>query len=397
MVKRCAEHGEFRTPVWHDQDSFTNWTKQEVSIGVDEKLPCPSGCGLCAEHLRTTCCTLLPVTNQCNLRCQYCFAAKEQEGEPSLNEIELQIKELTVYKKTLLQLSGGEPTCREDLPEIIQAAINAGCKYVQLNTNGIRLGVEADYAKKLRKAGLSFVFMQFDSLKDEVYSKLRGRPLLEIKKKAIENCKVANLGVILVPMLVPGVNTDQVGELISFAVSKSPAVRGIHFQPVSYFHMGYLVTPEMRYTLDELMKDIEKQTNGLITKNDLLPSHCDHARCGFHADFIVLPDGLMRLNKQQDCCGNIAESNKSKCVVDPAEKNREFVGRRWRRSTFVEAPDEIKTMDSFLTRIKTNGFTITAMAFMDAGNLDIERLRKCSLHVYDHGNFVPFCAYYLNR
>ena len=36
------------------------------------------------------------------------------------------------------------------------------------------------------------------------------------------------------------------------------------------------------------------------------------------------------------------------------------------------------------------------MAFQDAGNLDIERLRQCSLHVYKDGKHIPFCAYYLS-
>ena len=39
----------------------------------------------------------------------------------------------------LLQLSGGEPTLRDDRPELIRYAKEAGCSYVQTNTNGIRL------------------------------------------------------------------------------------------------------------------------------------------------------------------------------------------------------------------------------------------------------------------
>ena len=39
---------------------------------------------------------------------------------------------------------------------------------------------------------------------------------------------------------------------------------------------------------------------------------------------------------------------------------------------------------------KSHGFTITSMAFQDAGNLDIERLRQCSLHVYKDGKKIPF-------
>ena len=51
--------------------------------------------------------------------------------------------------------------------------------------------------------------------------------------------------------------------------------------------------------------------------------------------------------------------------------------------------------DTFLARVAANGFTVTGMAFQDAYNLDLERLRRCSLHVYDNGRIVPFCAHYL--
>ena len=57
---------------------------------------------------------------------------------------------------------------------------------------------------------------------------------------------------------------------------------------------------------------------------------------------------------------------------------------------------DITNMEDFLKRAKSHGFTITSMAFQDAGNLDIERLRQCSLHVYKDGKKIPFCAYYLS-
>ena len=55
-------------------------------------------------------------------------------------------------------------------------------------------------------------------------------------------------------------------------------------------------------------------------------------------------------------------------------------------------PDDL---DDFLRQAKTRSFTVTAMAFQDAYNLDIERIRRCSLHVYEDGKFMPFCARYL--
>ena len=84
----------------------------------------------------------------------------------------------------LLQLSGGEPTLREDLPELVRYAKEAGCSCVQVNTNGIRLAEDPSYAAALAEAGLDIVFLQFDGTRDEIYKVLRGRPLLQTKLRA---------------------------------------------------------------------------------------------------------------------------------------------------------------------------------------------------------------------
>ncbi len=99
-----------------------------------------------------------------------------------LAKIKEDILALTCPGKTFLQLSGGEPTVRDDLPEIVAYAKNVGCKYLQLNSNGIRLAEDEAYVAALAEAGLSFVFMQFDGTRDDIYRKLRGKPLLELKK-----------------------------------------------------------------------------------------------------------------------------------------------------------------------------------------------------------------------
>ena len=188
-----------------------------------------------------------------------------------------------------LQLSGGEPTVRDDLPEIVAYAKQVGCKYVQLNSNGLRLAEDEAFVKRLADAGLSFVFMQFDGVDDAVYEKLRRRPMLEVKKRAIEQCGRYGIGVTLVPVLVPGVNTEQIGDIIRFAIQRSPYVRGVHFQPVSYFgRIPELPADDDRYTLDELLEAVVSQSGGLIKEETdraiLLRSPDVWVPRGFHRD-----------------------------------------------------------------------------------------------------------------
>ena len=289
----------------------------------------------------------------------------------------------------LLQLSGGEPTLRNDLPELVRFAKEAGCSYVQLNTNGIRLAEDPAYAEALAEAGLDIVFLQFDGTRDDIYKKLRGRPLLKEKRKAIGVCSDLRLGVTLVPTVVRGVNDDNLGELISLACSLAPGVRGIHFQPVSFFgRIPRAPGEEDRYTLDRLMADISDQAG--IPMESFMPSRCDHPLCGFHADFLIRPGGGLKP------LSSITHSSSSRgCAKD----NREYVARHWRRPPEEPAPEgdfsDEMDFDTFLYRLRHQSLTLSAMAFQDAVNLNIERLHRCSLHVYDNGKIKPFCARYL--
>ncbi len=409
MRKSCPDHGSFSVKIWNGSIPMLKWREGVKELKSFEGKTCPENCGLCLDHENETCCTLIEVTKRCNLNCTYCFAkGAENESDIKIEKLFATIDEIASGNNVpLLQLSGGEPTVRDDLPEIISYAKNAGIKYVQLNSNGLRLAGDLGYVKKLKEAGLSFVFMQFDGVTESVYKILRGKELLELKKKAIENCGKCGLGVTLVPTIVKGVNDDQIGDIVSFAASASPVVRGVHFQPVSYFGR-YPKEENERYTLDELIKSLCDSIN--IEEKHIVPSSCDHPMCGFNSKFAVMPGGeLMPIS------GMGRKEKKTS-----AEENREFIARHWlaaketaaccwghddkmmpefnieeRENDKIPDSDGVMDMDEFIKRAKVNSLTITAMAFQDAMNLDVERLRHCSLHVFKDGKTMPFCAAYL--
>ena len=482
MEKTCSVHGRFSVPVWRDRLDFRQWSGDLPAVRSGENLLCPDGCSRCTEHQQGSCCVLLEVTSRCNLYCPVCFAragSDQEEGseanaghDPGIDEMKQAIdKILEAEDKPLIQFTGGEPTLRDDLPELISYARSKGCRYTQLNTNGVRLAEDEAYVRSLAEAGLSFVFMQFDGVDDKVYKALRGRPLYETKIAAVRMCDRYSIGVTLVPTLVPGVNDAQIGEIIRLGASLSPAVRGIHFQPVAYLgRYRELPNDNGRLTLDELVGEICQKAN--LDAANLLPSRCDHPFCGFHGSYLVRGDTLIPLSH--------AESVDS-ATVTTAKQNREYIASRWERQDAAEDSagdqaradetvkesscageggadsegadcggagyegadcenavcenavcegagcegadfedadcedadcedvgcenagcenadcdaDEYETFDGFLDGIRRHGFTITAMVFQDAMNLDIERLRRCSLHVYHEGALTPFCARYL--
>ena len=386
MQKTCPEHGTTRVTVWQGKTDFAAWCAAAPPLPPEGGLACPGNCGLCAEHESASCCVLLEVTRRCNLRCRFCFAdGGGDAGDPPRAELLGAIDDIAARcASPLLQLSGGEPTLRDDLPELVKRAKEAGCAYVQVNTNGLRLAREPDYARRLASAGLDIVFLQFDGTREDIYETLRGAPLLREKLEAVEVCAALGLGVTLVPTVVRGVNTDDLGALVRLAARLSPGVRGVHFQPVSYFGRCPGAPEAERYTLDELMDDLGAQAG--IPADAFLPSRCDHPLCGFHAAFLVEPDGAL-----QPLGGNRAAAGRSS-----AKENRDYVARRWMGASPEAAPAEgASDFDRFLYRVRHESLTLSAMAFQDAGNLNIERLRRCSLHVYDRGAIRPFCARYL--
>ena len=387
LEKTCPAHGDFRALVWQGKRDLEAWLLSEPAMAEREGQRCPSDCGLCGDHQAGSCCVLLEVTRRCDLRCRFCFAdGGSAQEDPTAETIEAAITDIVRQcGPVLLQLSGGEPTLRDDLPRLVRFAKAAGCSCVQLNTNGLRLATDPDYAARLAEAGLDIVFLQFDGVDDQIYETLRGAPLLKEKTEAIRVCDAFRLGVTLVPTVVPGVNDRALGEIVRFACDHVPAVRGVHFQPVSYFGR-HDAAPETRYTLDRLMADLTQQAG--IPADAFLPSRCDHPLCGFHASFLREDDGSLRA---------LARFQHASRARGRAQDNRAYVARHWRRAPDEPQPDLSGEMDfdTFLYRLRQRSLTLSAMAFQDAMNLNIERLRQCTLHVWRDGAIVPFCANYL--
>lgn len=391
LTRTCPDHGSFSVPIWQGKLDFNRWLLGTGPLMDGIGTGCPENCGICAEHEVGSCCTLLEVTERCNLHCRFCFADGGKPVEdPSPEEMKAAVKDLAEKcGGPLIQFSGGEPTLREDLPELVRYAKEVGCSYVQINTNGIRLAEDPDYARALAEAGLDIVFLQFDGTRNEIFELLRGKPLLETKMKAIQVCSDLHVGVTLVPTVVKGVNTDNLGELVKLAADLAPGVRGVHFQPVSYFgRIPNAPEEDDRYTLDQLMTDISDQAG--IPVESFMPSRCDHPLCGFHANYMIRGDGSLK-----PLTSITHSSSKRGCATD----NREYVARHWSRPEEEQKPEgnlsDEMDFDTFLYYLRHKSIALSSMAFQDAMNLNIERLHSCTLHVYDQGTIKPFCAKYL--
>jgi len=434
IKKECPEHGKFQDVYWSDYEQYKRAEKFRYD-GEGLRNPrtkteqgCPLDCGICPQHKSHTVLAIIDVTNRCNLKCPVCFANAATAGyvyQPSKEEVREMMENLRSndpVPATALQFSGGEPTIREDLFELIRMAKELGFRHVEVNTNGLRLAQSVDYCRGLKEAGMSTVYLQFDGLSPKVYQFTRGCDLLEIKMKAIENCRKAGINsMVLVVTLVKGVNDHQIGDIIRFAVQNFDVIRCINVQPVSL--CGRLPEQErakMRITIPDFTRLCEEQTDGKIKVSDFYPvpvvvpvskaagalkdkrypEFTVHPHCGT-ATYIFVEDGeIIPITNY----GNIEKFLESMSkVYEEAEKGHE----RRAKLRLVGALRHIKfgLMRKYLLPIVTSGsykalgdlhrkmLMISAMHFMDPYNFDLERVQRCCIHyAVPGGKIIPFCT-----
>jgi len=413
LEKQCPEHGDFSVVIWRGEPGYDDWGSGEM-VGspetrlTEQKHGCPYDCGLCPEHEARTCTVLLEVTERCNLCCPVCFASAggRRSPDPGLSTIRYRLETiLEACGPTPLQLSGGEPTIRDDLPEIVKQAKEIGFPHVQINTNGFRIANHPDYLQQLVEGGADLIYLQFDGVSDDVYRELRGRALAKMKQRVIENCSQAKIGVQLVPTLIPGINDQEIGAIVQFAKAHIPVVKGVHFQPISYFgRFRQAPDDRSRITIPEVLRAMETQTGGEICADAFLPRRRHDSHCGFSGFFILDQDNRLKATthfnpSESDGanCRDVAGSHNER--NSPSEHVRKFIIEK---SRYLEAEPELcdcqreARLETLVSRAKTHYLSISGMPFQDVWNIDLERLRSCCVHVAaPDGKLVPFCAYYL--
>lgn len=189
MKKECGDHGIFTNLVSKDVDHYR---QMEDFFEVDRAKPksyltdteknCPLDCGLCPSHKQDTCLAVVEVTDRCDMGCAYCFASSSMDdsSDPDMDTIRRMFE--TVKKcsndPTCVQISGGEPTLRDDLPEIIKMGHEIGLSHIELNTNGSRIASDQDYFDEIVSAGIDAIYLGFDGVSDDVYFQRTGKNCL---------------------------------------------------------------------------------------------------------------------------------------------------------------------------------------------------------------------------
>lgn len=212
----------------------------------------------------------IDLTDRCNLRCPVCLSDAGEDGthHPTLEEI---LRRLGSWngRRPVIYLMGGEPTMREDLPEIIQEIRSRGFTIVLL-TNGLKLA-DRSFAENLREKGLTFVSVQFDGLSDDIYRKMRGKKLLDIKMAALKNLEELEFKTSFSVVMIKGINDHQIGDIARLAIEMKSVVE-VDFLPARQLGRDTLGLEDHKIEISELMELLDAGTGGRIRQKDFLLS-----------------------------------------------------------------------------------------------------------------------------
>lgn len=334
----------------------------------------------------------LYVSDRCNLNCPICYESGQHHQELSLAEMATLSKQL---KNKSLVIMGKEPTCHENVFEFIKLAKRKNRP--MLVTNGIKLA-DYDYAARLKQAGLSIITLTFNGFDDKIHEALSGRPLLDIKLKALSNIKKTGLRTTISTSLTRGVNDNQIKRLTDFCFENRSFISQLRLRTAQ--KVGACVDVEP-FTMSELLNLFSDALD--IPREDIIKEHL------FWKDFIkelgpLAPPKVQAIIRARLCAFSITvirNKNKYSCLgsyVDIEKlKNARF--------------KKVRYLYKFLRTLGPRYITEYIWALMDIPfkpgnadhlmvgfrcwpniyNIDLQENRKCPSMQYKHGEFIPFC------
>jgi len=408
MRKRCPDHGWFEGLVYSDATLYANSLRYNkpgtipLAFSTEVKAGCPYDCGLCPEHKQHTCLGIIEVNTGCNLACPVCFADAGDGYALTLDDVERMLDRFVECEgePEVLQFSGGEPTIHPEILTMLRAAKRRPIKYVMLNTNGMRLARDARFVAQLAELGPT-IYLQFDGLMAETSIRLRGKDLVEEKRRALDRLARAGLKAILVAAIEHGVNEHEVGPLVRFALAH-PAVRGITFQPVTHVARHLPFDPMERITIPDVIREIEAQTDGLFGQQDFVPVPCCFPTCSSVTYAYVDGERVTPLPRVLDV-HRYLDYIANRTVPELSAEVRRALEGLWSASAIpgtARAADQFACascgldLDRGVSDLADRIFMITVKDFMDAYTFNVKSVMKCCVEVLaPDGRMIPFCAY----
>ena len=459
MVKDCPIHGRFEDVMAMDPAFFRHLEEtfpgSDIVAHNDEKLHNHGSSTI--KYGRGSVLTI-DLTNRCNMMCDPCFMDANQVGfvhELSWDDIKTMLDNAISIKpkrQMSVQFSGGEPTLSPYFLDAVRYARKVGYNSVQAATNGIEFAKSFEFTKAAAEAGLRYAYLQFDGIGNAANSHRQVGNLFDVKLRAIENLHAAGVDIVPVVTILNGINNEQVGRIIQFALDNPKKINFLSFQPVSFTGRDEAITPErrhaQRYTLSHLAHDVKGQTGIGEPIRDWFPisfmgTFTDWAdlvhgpqadfgqlNCGCHPNcgvgMAVMIDKETKESVPVTAFLNAEQLSKDLAHVNDAARGRflSVVGMAlslMRNYDPFKAPTHFKLTDLMQKFDKTFGATgrdygkvtgdrtradidkrrsdrwnflfVAGMWFQDLFNYDFRRTERCIIPYATQEGEISFCAY----
>mgnify|MGYP000890553596 FL=1 len=413
LEKWCPEHGRARVLIADDaayyrkaREVFIKAPELPQRFNTEQRWGCPYDCGLCPEHMQHSCLSLVEITDHCNLHCPICYAdsGPHRPGFRDLATVERMLDAVVANEgePDVVQISGGEPTLHPQFFAILDAAKARPIRHLMVNTNGLRIAKEPAFAARLKQYEPGFeLYLQFDSLRDEVHQELRGARLADIRRRALDALNEHDISTTLVVTVKKGLNDHELGEIVEFAL-RQPCVRGVTFQPIQHAGRATDFDPaQHRLTLTEVRRRLLEQTT-VFQPDDLIPVPCN-PDCLAMAYALKLDGGTVPLTRFVAPETLIAQGRNT-IVVERDESLRAHVFELFATNHSPQSQAcSLSDLLCCLPQVQApqdwnyrNVFRVLIMQFIDAHSFDLRAVKKSCVHIAQpDGRLIPFDTFNL--
>lgn len=377
------------------------------------KTGCPSDCGLCEAHTTPLLLPIVSITNHCNLNCPICFTYNRYDRKYYKSVAEMQqilghIAEQTRHIE-LINITGGDPSLHPNLFDILAACRQQGIGKITLDTNGLKIATDRQFAEKLKESGVQLI-LSVDTLDSAKSKIIHGKDIVAKKRRALEIIEELQIPTTILAVCIKGVNEEDVVDVVHTYLHKD-FVRSVTIQNMTFTgENGSQFEPRAHITIDEIEKLLASR--GKFAQMDFFPLGSYHPLCYSVAYYILHNDKMLSLSKLIDRAILTKSSGNSYLLNGQQDFSTHFaegINRLW-----AEGEDEtlIKMLKDFLKELYPTNRTLTASErvdiaekrvkaiyihpHMDADNFDIDRVSRCGDIVPDEsGRMMPACSYNL--
>ena len=406
MLKNCLDHGPEKTLIATDVDYYKKIRHYIKPSDLPKKFNtkvehgCPYDCGLCTDHEQHSCVTIVEITDRCNLTCPTCYAGSSPTygRHRTLDEVRAMLDAVVASEgePDIVQISGGEPTIHPQFFDILDYAKTLPIRHIMINTNGIRIADDKGFAERLNDymPGIE-IYLQFDSFKPHVLTKLRGKDLSAKRQKALEKLEKFNIHSTLVVTLERGQNDDEIGKIIDFALEYR-CLRGVTFQPTQVAGRVDNFDPlKNKFTLTETRQGILDQTD-IFKENDIVPVPCNPDALAM-AYALKLDGKVIPLTSMID--PDIFLNGTRNTILLEQEENlqKELIKVFSTSQTGGTLAKNLQTLLCCLPMISApnlsyeNIFRVIILKFMDAHDFDVRAVKKACVSIVSKDlKMIPF-------